>query len=329
MSRSAPGKSYRKGMSLVQVIRRFSDEAQAEAWFVETRWPDGVVCPFCHQKDRVADRISRKPLPWHCGRCRQYFSVKTNTVMHRSKLPLSSWAIAFYLVSTNLKGVSSMKLHRDLNVTQKTAWFMAMRIRETLIDYMEKFEGPVEVDETYVGGRESNKHRNKRLNAGRGNVGKTAVAGIKDRKTNRVKAQVVEHVNQGVLQGFIVENTTDDATVFTDEHGAYHNLSKKRRHATVRHPIFEYINGMAHTNGIESFWSMLKRAHTGTFHKMSRKHLNRYVKEFEGRHNRRPPDTEEQMGIMATSALGRRLTFNKLIGPKNERLPGGVSNDQD
>ena len=249
--------------------------------------------------------------------------------MHRSRLPLSSWAIAFYLVSTNLKGVSSMKLHRDLNVTQKTAWFLALRIRETLIDYMEKFEGPVEVDETFVGGKERNKHRSKRLHAGTGHVGKSIVAGMKDRNTNRVKAQVVPDVTQLTLHEFILNNTSDDATVYTDEHGGYHGLNKSRDHATVRHSIFEYINGMAHTNGIESFWSKLKRAHTGTFHKMSKKHLYRYVKEFEGRHNRRPLDTEEQMAIMATNALGKRLTFDILIGPKAQRLPGGVKNDDE
>ena len=200
--------------------------------------------------------------------------------------------------------------------------------QETLIDHMEKFEGPVEVDETFVGGRQSNKHRSKRSRKGRGYVDKTIVAGIKDRKTNRVKAEIIPDVTQLTLHGFILENTADESTVYTDEHAAYQGIEKKNRtHKTVRHSASQYINGMASTNGIESFWSLLKRGHTGTFHKISPKHLRRYVKEFEGRHNRRPLDTEEQMGIMANKALCKRLTFENLIGPKEERLPGGSPND--
>lgn len=183
----APGHYYRKGITLVEAVKRFADEAEAERWFIDTRWPDGVVCPFCDRMDDVQERKNRKPQPWRCKNCRKDFSVKTNTLMHGSKLSLGTWAIAYFLFSTNLKGVSSMKLHRDLGVTQKTAWHLAHRIRETLKDSSgpesHLFVGPVQVDETYIGGKEGNKHTSRKLKSGRGTIGKTAVVGMKDELT--------------------------------------------------------------------------------------------------------------------------------------------------
>ena len=154
MAKAAPGKHFRKGISLVEAVQRFSNEAHAEAWFVETRWPDGVVCPFCNSPDDGKERKNRNPQPFTYKSRRKDFFVKTGTLMHGSKLPLGTGAIAFYLFSTHLKGVSSMKLWQDLNITQKTAWHLAHRIRETLQDNPNQFSGPVEVDETYIGGLE-------------------------------------------------------------------------------------------------------------------------------------------------------------------------------
>ena len=174
---SGPGKSYRKGISLLDVIRYFDTEEKAEEWFVKERWPNGVACPHCGSLS-VRAVPSRKPQPFRCRDCRKHFSVKTKTVLHSSNIPLSKWAIAFYAYMTNLKGVSSMKLHRDLGITQKAAWHMSHRIRETLETVGGKFAGPVEVDETYIGGKEKNKHNSKKLKSGRGTVGKVAVIGI-------------------------------------------------------------------------------------------------------------------------------------------------------
>ena len=203
MANGGPGKSYRKGIRLMEAVQKFSDEVAAEAWSVERRWPDGICCPYC-DGDGVTPRSNGRKTPaYRCNPCKRDFTVKTGTIMHDSKLPLSKWALAFYLFSTNLKGVSSMKLHRELGITQKSAWHLAHRIRETWNDATEQFSGPVEVDETFIGGKERNKHASKRQNAGRGTVGKTAVAGVRDRSTNQVSAAVIPGTDRPTLQAFV------------------------------------------------------------------------------------------------------------------------------
>ena len=320
MNPAGPGKSYRKGISLVEVIQRFSNEANAEAWFMQARWPSGIACPFCGNLDSVQERKNRKPQPWRCQDCRKDFSIKTGTLMQGSTLPLGTWAIAFYLFSTHLKGVSSMKLHRDLSVTQKTTWYMAHRIRETLKDNPGQFAGPVEVDETYIGGKEANKHEDKKLRAGRGPVGKAAVVGARDQETGQIIARPIAFTDREDLQGFVRQTTEMGSVVYTDEAKAYEGIPH-RFHWTVKHSAGEYVKRQVTTNGIESFWALMKRGLHGTYHHVSVKHLGRYVTEFAGRHNNRPLDTEDIMGRMARGTAGKRLPYSGLIGPQETRQP--------
>ncbi len=310
----APGKAHREGMTLVQLMDMFPTEEAATEWFEAVIWPDGRHCPKCGSvRTREA---SHKKMPYWCTDCRSYFSVKTGTAMQASKIPLRKWAIAIYLCLTNLKSVSSMKLHRDLGVSQPTAWFMMHRIREAWgeDDDDEPFDGPVEVDETYFGGKRRNMSNAKRkalAGTGRGAVGKVAVVGIKDRETNEVRAEVVSRTDAETLQGFVENNTEEDATVYTDDAQAYKGI--ERTHEAVKHSVSEYVRGMAHTNGIESFWAMLKRAHDGTFHKISPKHLQRYVSEFAGKHNIRESGTLVQMRDTVARLVGRNLLYRDLV----------------
>ena len=235
--------------------------------------------------------------------------------MQDSKLGYQTWAIAIYLLNTGIKGVSSMKLHRDLGVTQKTAWHLAHRIRETWADKtaIDRFDGPAEVDETLIGGLAKNMHvrdRERRI-TGTGGKDKSVVVGVLDRATGQVSAAVVPDNTGATLVPFVTRHTHADTTVYTDEHRGYLRLS--RNHESARHSVGEYVNGQAHTNGIESFWSLLKRGYHGTFHHVSAKHLNRYVAEFAGRHNQRNRDTGEQMRSTVRGMTGKRLEYADLV----------------
>ena len=320
MTKKAPGLSHRTGISFLDAAKMFSTELKAERWFIDKRWGgrSKIRCPFCDSRN-ILHCKTRKPQPFRCRECRKLFSVKTDTLMHGSNIPLSKWGIAIYLFSTNLKGLSSMKLHRELGITQKSAWYMAHRIREAWDNPTDIFAGPVEVDETYIGGKEGNKHEWKKQNAGRGPVGKAAVVGMKDRETNRIAVMPVDKTDAATLQGFVHERTKPDTLVLTDEARAYDGL--RRAHQRVKHSVKEFVNGKIHTNGMESHWATLKRAYVGVYHHMSQKHLGRYANEFAGRHNARQMDTEAQMTALVQGSVGKRLPLAELIGPKHTRQP--------
>ena len=290
------GKAHRQGVSLIEIMDMFPDDVTAEKWFINRRWPNGIVCPECGSVN-VNPNAKHKTMPFRCREkeCGKRFSAKTGTVMEGSKLGFRVWALAIYQLTTNLKSVSSMKLHRDLKINQRSAWFLAHRLRTAIAAKGGVFDGPVEVDETYFGGRRQNMSNSKRkelADNGRGPAGKTAVVGAKDRASNKVAA-----------------------TVYTDDSSAYKGLPFD--HDTVTHSLSEYVKGDVHTNGIESLWSMLKRAH-----KISPKHLDRYIQEFAGRHNLRNEDTVDIMAAIATGMGGKRLRYTDLIADNG--LESGV-----
>ena len=260
---------------------------------------------------RVRSGAKHKTMPFRCRACRKRFSVRSGTVMQHSNLGYQVWAMAIYLFMTSLKSVLSMKLHRDLNIAQNSAWHLSHRIRAALFQAGTGFAGPVEVDETYLGGKRKNMPNSVRKElTGRGPVGKTAVVGAKDRATNQVAAKAVPATDKQTLQGFVQDHADRQATVYTDEARAYETLPFE--HESVKHSVSEYVRGQAHTNGVESFWSMLKRGYCGTFHKLSPKHLDRYVQEFAGRHNLREQDTIDMMGAVVLGMDGKRLKYEDL-----------------
>ena len=254
--KKGPGRSHRKGISIIELFRMFPDEHAAQTWFEAQRWPDGVRrCPDCNS-DRTSVS-SHATMPYRCKSCRTFFSVRKGTVMEGSNLGYREWAIAIYMATTNLKGVSSMKLHRDLGITPKATWHLMQRIRKGFtLNTGVKFSGLVEVDETYIGSLEQNKHGNKKLNVGRGTVGKKAVVGLKDRATKQVHAEVVNDATKETLQGVVDNHADPSAKKLRDENtAAYTGLPNRE---SVTHSLSRWVNGQVHTNGMESFWALLK-----------------------------------------------------------------------
>ena len=315
--RTGPGKSDRSGITIVELIRMFPDDDAARAWFESKIWPRGPFCPECGSTD-VQAGIRHKTMTHRCRSCpdKTMFSVRVGSVMEASRLGYQKWAIAIYMVVTSLKSVSSMRLHRDLGITQKSAWHLLHRIRAAYdageLDGFasDKFAGPVEVDETFFGGRPRRNTPPERR--GRGSAGKAIVAGARDRETKHVSARVIDDRCKGTLQRFVSDRVEVGAQVYTDAFPSYRGMPW-HYHEAVNHSVGEYVRDQAHTNGIESFWSVLKRAYNGTFHKLSHKHLNRYVAEFVGRHNARELDTADQMEALAVGMVGKRLKYEDLI----------------
>ena len=309
-------------MTLIEVVNTFQDEESAEQFFIGARWPDGIACPKCGSVS-IYKCTNRKPMPFRCDDCHKYFSVKSGSLMHGSPLPLSKWALAIYLVVSSNKGIPSIRLGRDVGVTQRTAWHMAHRIREGLDSGDPMFKGPVEVDETYVGGSDSNRHSNKKLRE-KAFSSKTVVVGVKDRETKHVKAAVISSPTVDNLVEFVHSNVESVARtpVYTDGLQAYDHLWTFD-HRSVNHSVGQYVDGDAHTNGIEAFWSMIKRGVMGVYHYLSPKHTHRYALEFEWRNNARADGLSmmDQITSVMAGMVGKRLTYRQLVGRRGHALP--------
>jgi transposase-like protein len=313
--------------TLQEAIQYFSDEIICIEAVAAMKWPNGVECPHCLAKEPYWLGSQKR---WKCRKCRKQFSVKVDTIFEDSPISLTKWMPALWMLSNCKNGVSSWELHRALGVTQKTAWFMLHRLRLVLrgYDMGTKLGGPgreVEADETYIGGKIKNMHAKKRLQMG-GSGGavrnKTIVMGMLDRESGQVRTEIIPFAQRGFMEANVHKNVKFGSKLYTDQHVGYDRMRYRYDHQTANH-METYVNGRVYTNGIENFWSLLKRELGGTYVSVEPYHLHRYVDEqifrFNNRATKKVNRTDADRFALALSQVAhKRLTYAELTGKVGE-----------
>jgi len=303
-----------KFKNLKELMAKFTDETVCREYMEKIYFPDGKpVCPYCQFKEKIYRIEGGKR--YKCKQCQKKFSITVGTIYENSNIPMSTWFGAMYLITSHKKGISSIQLGKDLGVTQKTAWFMLHRIREMLREKSPKrMINIVEVDETYVGGKEINKHASKKNYAeGQKRLNdKAPIVGMVDREEGHVIVQHVENASHDVIEYLVTKNVSQEATLVSDQSRAYDRMHKFYEHLRVDHSAKQYVNGMAHTNTIEGFWSQLKRGLDGIYHQVSVKHLGAYAQEFAFRYNTRKMSEATRFDLSMAQSVGVRLKYKEL-----------------
>lgn len=309
-----------KFTNLVNLLTYFKDEQICREYLETIRWNGNLKCAY---KDCEGEKVFKfaNGKVYKCAKCRRQYSVKVGTIFHDSKIPLQKWYAAIYLITAHKKGISSLQLHRDLGVTQKTAWYMLHRVRATLgINMSEgKLRGVCEADETFIGGNEKNKHQHKRTEGTQGRSVKTksAVAGVIERG-GELRAEKITNTKGYFLKPFVLKNIEFGSTLHTDEWWGYKGLAAAFKHNVIKHNEGVYVDGDTHTNTLEGFWSLLKRGVVGIYHSMSDKHLQYYIDEFVFRYNTRDLSGAARFNTMLSN-ISTHLTYNQLINARINR----------